>query len=82
MSEVSRVRKDVACHVQRTLDVSATARRRRTMLDVGLGGLHIVTLARAPCERVHHSQSDCVRVQRLRAHLGGEEGRGCGRTEA
>ena len=46
----------MACHVQCPLEVSATARRRMMMLDVGLRDLHIVILSRAPCGRVHHSQ--------------------------
>ena len=45
-----------AYHVQCPLEVSATARCRTMMLDVGLRSLHIVTLMRAPCGRVHHSQ--------------------------
>ena len=58
MSEVSRVRKAdfVAYHVQCPLEVSATARRRIIMLDAKLRSLHVVTLMRAPCGRVHHSQ--------------------------
>ena len=56
--KVSRVRKAdcVASHVQCPLEVSATARCRTMMLDAGLRSLHIVTLIRAPCGRVHHSQ--------------------------
>ena len=50
--------------------------------DVRLRSLHrLVTLARAPCGRVHRSQSGYVRVQRLRAQLRREEGRECGGTE-
>ena len=58
MSKVSRVLKAdfVAYHVQCPLEVSATARCRTMMLDVGLRSLHIVTLIRAPCGRVHDSQ--------------------------
>ena len=76
MSEVRRVRNAVAYHVQCPLEVSATARRRMMMLDVELRGLHIVTLSRAPCGRVHHSQMS-YRCSALRR----EEGRGCGGTE-
>ena len=52
MSEVSRVRKAdcLASHVLCTVEVSdATTRRRTMMLNVGLRGLHVVTLIRAPC---------------------------------
>ena len=58
MSKVSRVRKAdcVASHVQCPLEVSATARCRTMMLDAGLRSLHVVTLIRAPCGTVHHSQ--------------------------